>query len=128
MLDATVETIVVDSGCCNDKPINVLDFSRYAQLKEIEVGSRCFDGLPTCERADHWLEVFRGLHAVRDCERLLLGGGGGGRFDRTGTVFSARGIANEECFRMAVFSRRSLQTEDSIDRQRSAQEIHFCHV
>ena len=53
---------MVDSSCCNDKPINVLDLSRYSQLKEIEVGSRCFDGVTEVK-----------LIGMKELQRVVIG-------------------------------------------------------
>ena len=53
---------MVDSGCCNDKPIHVLDLSRYSQLKEIEVGSQCFDGITEVK-----------LIGMKELQRVVIG-------------------------------------------------------
>ncbi len=53
---------MVDSGCWNDKPIHVLDLSRYSQLKEIEVGSQCFDGITEVK-----------LIGMKELQRVVIG-------------------------------------------------------
>lgn len=53
---------MVDSGCCNDKPITVLDLSHYAKLKEIEVGSRCFNGIAEVR-----------LIGMKELQRVVIG-------------------------------------------------------
>ena len=37
-----VGVIVVDSGCCNDSGLKVMDFSRFRNLREVRVGDKCF--------------------------------------------------------------------------------------
>lgn len=53
---------MVDSGCCNDKPITVFDLSRYAKLKEIEVGSQCFNGITEVK-----------LIGMKELQRVVIG-------------------------------------------------------
>ena len=38
-----VGVLVVDSGCCNDSELKVLDFSRFRNLREVRVGYECFE-------------------------------------------------------------------------------------
>ena len=38
-----VGVLVVDSGCCNDSELKVLDFSRFRNLREVRVGDECFE-------------------------------------------------------------------------------------
>ena len=37
-----VSEIVISSNCCNDSELNVLDLSRFVNLRELEVGDECF--------------------------------------------------------------------------------------
>ena len=41
-VDVGVGVLVVDSGCCNDSGLRVLDFSRFRNLREVRVGDECF--------------------------------------------------------------------------------------
>ena len=41
--DVGVGVLVVDSGCCNDSGLRVLDFSRFRSLREVRVGNECFE-------------------------------------------------------------------------------------
>ena len=38
-----VGVLVVASGCCNDRGLRVLDFSRFRNLREVRVGNECFE-------------------------------------------------------------------------------------
>ena len=42
-VSAGVGVLVVDSGCCNDSGLKVLDFSRFRNLREVRVGDECFE-------------------------------------------------------------------------------------
>ena len=42
-VDVGVGVLVVDSGCCNDSGLRVLDFSRFSNLREVRVGDECFN-------------------------------------------------------------------------------------
>ena len=42
-VDVGVGVLVVDSGCCNDSELKVLDFSRFRNLREVRVGYECFE-------------------------------------------------------------------------------------
>ena len=42
-VDVGVGVLVVDSGCCNDSGLRVLDFSRFCNLREVRVGDECFE-------------------------------------------------------------------------------------
>ena len=43
--DVGVGVLVVDSGCCNDSGLRVLDFSRFRNLREVRVGDDCFENV-----------------------------------------------------------------------------------
>ena len=55
-----VGVIVIASNCCNDTELNVLDLSRFVNLRELKVGDDCFEnvnevkliGLSQLERVD----------------------------------------------------------------------------
>ena len=53
---------MVDSGCCNDGIMTVFDLSRYAKLKEIEVGSQCFYGITEVK-----------LIGMKELQRVVIG-------------------------------------------------------
>ena len=40
-----VGVIVIASNCCNDSELNVLDLSRFVNLKELKVGDECFENV-----------------------------------------------------------------------------------
>ena len=42
-VDVGVGVLVVDSGCCNNCGLRVLDFSRFRNLRELRVGNECFN-------------------------------------------------------------------------------------
>ena len=44
-VDVGVGVLVVDSGCCNDSGLRVLDFSRFSNLREVRVGDECFENV-----------------------------------------------------------------------------------
>ena len=89
--DVGVGVIVVDSGCCNDSGLRVLDFSRFRNLREVRVGNGCFRsvkevkliGLKQLERVvigigcfyeySNWAYQGPDGHVyLKDCERLRV--------------------------------------------------------
>ena len=85
-----VGVLVVASGCCNDRGLRVLDFSRFSNLREVRVGNECFEyvdevkliGLSKLERVvigensftkvkDDWPSYDPNRHFyLKNCERL----------------------------------------------------------
>ena len=41
-MDSTVTSIVIPNWTCNDVDYKVFDFSRFSQVKSIEIGDNCF--------------------------------------------------------------------------------------
>ena len=87
--DVGVGVLVVDSGCCNDSGLRVLDFSRFRNLREVRVGDECFNdvkevkliGLSKLERVEIGKQCFYeynkwgyydsdGYFYLKNCERL----------------------------------------------------------
>ena len=48
-LDSTVTSIVIPSWTCNDDDYTIFDFSRFPQVKSIEIGDNCFAFVKTFE-------------------------------------------------------------------------------
>ena len=88
-VDVGVGVIVVDSGCCNDSGLRVLDFSRFRNLREVRVGDECFNdvkevkliGLNQLERVEIGKQCFYeynnwayqgpdGHFYLKNCERV----------------------------------------------------------
>ena len=43
--NASVRTVVITSNCCNDSELNMLDLSRFVNLRELKVGDECFENV-----------------------------------------------------------------------------------
>ena len=41
-MDSTVTSIVISNWTCNDDDYTIFDFSRFSQVKSIEIGNDCF--------------------------------------------------------------------------------------
>ena len=57
-----VGVLVVDSGCCNDSKLRVLDFSRFRNLREVRVGDDCFENVDEVK-----------LIGLSELERVVIG-------------------------------------------------------
>ena len=57
-----VGVLVVDSGCCNDSGLRVLDFSRFSNLREVKVGDDCFENVDEVK-----------LSGLSKLERVVIG-------------------------------------------------------
>ena len=61
-VDVGVGVLVVDSGCCNDSGLRVLDFSRFRNLREVRVGDECFNDVKEVK-----------LIGLKQLERVVIG-------------------------------------------------------
>ena len=61
-VDVGVGVLVVDSGCCNDSGLKVLDFSRFRNLREVRVGDDCFENVDEVK-----------LIGLSELERVVIG-------------------------------------------------------
>ena len=61
-VDVGVGVLVVDSGCCNDSGLRVLDFSRFRNLREVRVGDECFENVDEVK-----------LIGLSELERVVIG-------------------------------------------------------
>ena len=61
-VDVGVGVLVVDSGCCNDSGLMVLDFSRFRNLREVRVGDECFNDVKEVK-----------LIGLKQLERVVIG-------------------------------------------------------
>ena len=61
-VSAGVGVLVVDSGCCNDSGLRVLDFSRFRNLREVRVGNECFRSVKEVK-----------LIGLKQLERVVIG-------------------------------------------------------
>ena len=41
-MDSTITSIVIPNWTCNDDDYTIFDFSRFTQIKSIEIGNECF--------------------------------------------------------------------------------------
>ena len=57
-----VGVLVVDSGCCNDSELKVLDFSRFHYLREVKMGNGCFRSVKEVK-----------LIGLKQLERVVIG-------------------------------------------------------
>ncbi len=60
--ETIIEVLEVESDCCNDGELTVLDLSRYLQLRELKVDDKCFENVK---------EV--GLIGLNQLERVVIG-------------------------------------------------------
>ena len=86
-----IGVIVIASNCCNDSELNVLDLSRFVNLRELRVGDECFEYVKevklialgqlesvvigqnsfTKEKNDHPFYINRNRHFyLKNCERV----------------------------------------------------------
>ena len=61
-VDVGVGVLVVDSGCCNDNGLKMLDFSRFRNLREVRVGNECFNDVKEVK-----------LNGLKQLERVVIG-------------------------------------------------------
>ena len=61
-VSAGVGVLVVDSGCCNDSGLKVVDFSRFSNLREMRVGDECFENVDEVK-----------LIGLSELERVVIG-------------------------------------------------------
>ena len=61
-VDVGVGVLVVDSGCCNDSGLKVVDFSRFSNLREMRVGDECFENVDEVK-----------LIGLSELERVVIG-------------------------------------------------------
>ena len=61
-VDVGVGVLVVDSGCCNDRGLRVLDYSRFRTLREVRVGDECFNDVKEVK-----------LIGLKQLERVVIG-------------------------------------------------------
>ena len=88
-IDKRVGAIEVSYGCCNEEGLKELDLRGFVNLRELKVGSKCFEyvkkvnicGLKELERMivgsksftkekDEWLNEKDGRFYLKDCPRL----------------------------------------------------------
>ena len=58
----SVGVLVIDSGCCNDSGLKVVDFSRFHSLREVRVGDNCFGSVKEVK-----------LIRLKQLERVVIG-------------------------------------------------------